>query len=78
MPSKQVLTVIVLVAVFSWSAVMAAIGQLTAVAVLVPSLGLLVQQIAQALSSTEPPSAPAAVSAAAPHVPGPADEDEDR
>jgi len=51
MSSKQVLTVIALVAVFSWSVVMAALGQLAAVATLVPSLGLLVQQVVQALAS---------------------------
>jgi hypothetical protein len=61
---KQVLTVIVLVTVFSWSVVMAAFGQIAAVATLVPSLGLLVQQLVKVLAgSTEqgrvagPPSA---------------------
>ncbi|MCZ4101082.1 hypothetical protein [Streptomyces sp. H39-C1] len=47
MSSKQKLTVIVLMTVFSWSVVMAALGQLAAVATLVPSLGLLVQQLVQ-------------------------------
>jgi Tn3 transposase DDE domain-containing protein len=49
MPSKQILIVVALVAVCLWSAVMAALGQLAAVVTLVPSLGLLVQQIAAAL-----------------------------
>lgn len=50
MPSKQVLIVVALVAVCGWSAVMALLGQTAAVAALIPSLGLLVQQAAQALS----------------------------
>jgi hypothetical protein len=54
MASKQILIVIALVAVCLWSAVMAAFGELTAVVTLVPSLGLLVQQIATALSGSEP------------------------
>ncbi len=56
MSSKQVLTVIVLVSVFSWSAVMAALGQLTAVAALVPSLALLVQQVVHASACGKPES----------------------
>ncbi|MEV6013397.1 hypothetical protein AB0M29_42435 [Streptomyces sp. NPDC051976] len=67
MSSKQVLTVIVLVAVFSWSAVMAALGQLAAVATLVPSLGLLVQQVVQALAGAgESGQAPAGAARPAP------------
>jgi hypothetical protein len=54
MPSKQILIVVALVAVCLWSVVMTALGQLTAVVTLVPSLGLLVQQIAAAVGSTEP------------------------
>ncbi|TJZ96756.1 hypothetical protein [Actinacidiphila oryziradicis] len=50
---KQVLTVIVLVTVFSWSVVMAVLGQVAAIAALVPSLGLLVQQIVKAFASPE-------------------------
>lgn len=53
MDRKQVVTVIVLVTVFAWSAVMAALGQVAAVAALVPSLALLVQQIAKALTGPE-------------------------
>jgi hypothetical protein len=62
MSSKQVMIVIALVAVCAWSAVMALLGQTAAVAALIPSLGLLVQQIAQALSSvpSPPPKQPAA------------------
>jgi hypothetical protein len=61
MSSKHILTVIALVAVCTWSAVMAMLGQLTAMVALVPSLGLLVQQIAQALSGdVRPPSGPPA------------------
>lgn len=68
MSSKQVLTVVVLVAVFSWSVVMAVLGQVAAVATLVPSLGLLVQQVVQALAGGgESGQAPAA---AARPVPG--------
>jgi hypothetical protein len=58
MPSKQILTVIALVAVCLWSAVMAVLGQLTAMVTLVPSLGLLVQQIAAAIGDGESAPAP--------------------
>jgi len=54
MSSKQVVIVIVAMAVFGWSAVMAALGEMAAVGALVPSLGLLIQQIAQAVSAGEP------------------------
>ncbi|MFE9812311.1 hypothetical protein [Streptomyces sp. NPDC005548] len=53
MPRKQVWIVAVLAAVLAWSTVMTALGQLTAVAALLPSFGLLVQQIAAAMSGTE-------------------------
>ncbi|GAA2359524.1 hypothetical protein [Streptomyces cuspidosporus] len=49
---KQVLPAIVLVAVLVWSVVMAALGHITAIAALVPSLGLLVQQIVNAFGNT--------------------------
>ncbi|MGR3935288.1 hypothetical protein [Streptomyces sp. BRA346] len=55
MYSRQVLTAITLLAVLSWSVVMAALGYVAAIAALVPSLGLLVQQIVNAL--TRPPHA---------------------
>ncbi|WPO76218.1 hypothetical protein [Streptomyces sp. KN37] len=50
MTSKQVLAVAVLAAVLVWSTVMTVLGQLAAVAALLPSLGLLIQQIVSALS----------------------------
>ncbi|GGY11994.1 hypothetical protein [Streptomyces minutiscleroticus] len=53
MPSKQVMTIAVLVVVFAWSTVMTVLGQLAAAAALLPSLGLLVQQIVAALNGTE-------------------------
>jgi hypothetical protein len=72
MSSKQVVTVIVFVAVFSWSVVMAMLGQPAAVAALAPALGLLVQQTVQALSGE--PGRPGAGPAAA-HTDPPAQED---
>ncbi|GAA0897873.1 MULTISPECIES: hypothetical protein [Streptomyces violaceusniger group] len=57
MHSRQVLTAITLMAVLSWSVVMAALGYVAAIAALVPSLGLLVQQIVNALTSARPPQA---------------------
>jgi hypothetical protein len=67
MSRKQVMTVAVLVVVFAWSTVMTVLGQLAAVAALLPSLGLLVQQIVGALNGTEPhtPAAPGTSPAAA-------------
>ncbi|GAA3372517.1 hypothetical protein GCM10017744_104340 [Streptomyces antimycoticus] len=53
MSRKQVLAVAVLVAVFAWSTVMTVLGQLAAVVTLLPSLGLLVQQIVTALGGME-------------------------
>ncbi|MEV5783751.1 hypothetical protein ACGFWD_34445 [Streptomyces sp. NPDC048448] len=53
MPRKQVWIVAVLAAVLAWSTVMTVLGQLAAVAALLPSLGLLVQQIAAAMSGAE-------------------------
>ncbi|MFB7927862.1 MULTISPECIES: hypothetical protein [Streptomyces] len=69
MSSKQVLTVVVMVAVFAWSTVMTVLGHLAAVAALLPSLGLLVQQIVAALHTTQSPrptpadTAPTAIAA---------------
>ncbi|MFF5004925.1 hypothetical protein ACFY3G_19105 [Streptomyces phaeochromogenes] len=54
MPRKQVWIVVVLAAVLAWSTVMTVLGQLAAVAALLPSLGLLVQQTAAAFAGTEP------------------------
>ncbi|MFF7172912.1 hypothetical protein ACIP8U_41970 [Streptomyces pseudovenezuelae] len=52
MASRQVMTVIPLAAVLAWSTVMTVLGELTAVAALLPSLGLPIQQIVSALSGT--------------------------
>ena len=67
MSRKQVMTVAVLVVVFAWSTVMTVLGQLAAAAALLPSLGLLVQQILAALGGAEPrnPAAPGSAPAAA-------------
>jgi hypothetical protein len=51
----KVVTVTALVAVLTWSAVMAVLGQVAAVTALLPSFGLLLQQIVQALSSPDGP-----------------------
>jgi hypothetical protein len=48
---KQVWIVIVTVTVLAWSVVMTALGQIAAMGALVPSLGLLVHQIVQAVQS---------------------------
>ncbi|MCZ0986899.1 hypothetical protein [Streptomyces diastatochromogenes] len=53
MASKKVVTVAVLVTVLTWSTVMTVLGQVAAMATLLPSLGLLVQQIVQALSGSD-------------------------
>ncbi|MDQ0955850.1 ABC-type enterochelin transport system permease subunit [Streptomyces phaeochromogenes] len=66
MNTRQVMTVAVLVAVLVWSTVMTVLGQLAAVAALLPSLGLLIQQIISAHSGTDArPGTPAAASSAA-------------
>ncbi len=63
------MTVAVLAVVLAWSAVLVALGQLAAVAALLPSLGLLIQQIITALGSSARadagPDGPAASPAAA-------------
>ncbi|WP_369216701.1 hypothetical protein [Streptomyces flavofungini] len=53
MSSKQVMTVVVLAAVLVWSTVMTVLGQLAAVAALLPSLGLLIQQLFSALGGPD-------------------------
>ncbi|TGZ12332.1 hypothetical protein DV517_74270 [Streptomyces sp. S816] len=53
MTSKQVMTTAVLAAVLARSTVMTVLGQLAAVAALLPSLGLFVQQIVSAFSSDD-------------------------
>lgn len=52
MTSKQVMAVAVLAAALMWSTVMTVLGHLAAVAALLPSLGLLVQQILSALGGS--------------------------
>lgn len=47
---KQVLNAVVLATVLLWSVVMTVLGQAAAIAALVPSLALLVQQILKALA----------------------------
>ncbi|MFD4029698.1 hypothetical protein ACFWVP_03985 [Streptomyces sp. NPDC058637] len=56
MPREQVLIAIVLVAVPAWSAVMAALGRIAAVATPVPSFELVVQQIVHAARSDSGPT----------------------
>ncbi|MER6074563.1 hypothetical protein ACFYZB_14000 [Streptomyces sp. NPDC001852] len=72
MSSKRVWTVAVLVTVLTWSTVMTVLGQVAAMATLLPSLGLLVQQMVQALTgpegsraSADPTAGPAPASTAA-------------
>lgn len=48
--TSKYLTTVVLMVVFAWSALMAALGQAAAIGALVPSLVLLLQQAMQALS----------------------------
>ncbi|MFE1444149.1 hypothetical protein [Streptomyces sp. NPDC058739] len=55
MARKKVVTAAVLAVVLTWSTVMTVLGHETAVAVVVPSLGLLVQQIALALTTPDGP-----------------------
>ncbi len=65
MSSKKVVTVAVLAAVLTWSTVMTVLGHAAAAAALLPSLGLLVQQIVPALTApdgTRPPTGPSAAS----------------
>jgi hypothetical protein len=52
MPRKQRWAVVVVATVLTWTVAMATLGQAAAVATLVPSLGLLVQQIIQAVAGT--------------------------
>ncbi|MFH8500554.1 hypothetical protein [Streptomyces coeruleorubidus] len=61
MPSRKMWTVAVLVVVLAWSTAMTVLGHLAAVVALLPSLGLLVQQLTAAAhgSSTAPARAPA-------------------
>ena len=61
MPSRKMWTIAVLVVILMWSTAMTVLGHLAAVMALLPSLGLLVQQLTVAAhtSSTAPARAPA-------------------
>ncbi|CCK26951.1 putative secreted protein [Streptomyces davaonensis JCM 4913] len=65
MTSKQVMTVIILAAVLTWSTVMTVLGQLAALVALLPSLGLLIQQTVSALSGLDTRATTAAPAPAA-------------
>ncbi|MFC8349777.1 hypothetical protein [Streptomyces sp. NPDC057280] len=54
MSRRQVWAVIALVTVSAWSAVMAVFGQTTAVAAVVPSVILMVEQVGVVLAGGEP------------------------
>jgi hypothetical protein len=56
MERRQILIITVTVAVFIWSVVMVAMGQVAAIASLAPALGLTVHQIVR---TVRPPTAPA-------------------
>ncbi|MEU7322628.1 hypothetical protein AB0465_37485 [Streptomyces griseoviridis] len=64
MSHQQLTIVAVLGSVLVWSVVMTVLGQLAAAAALLPSLGLLIQQITAALGPRTPPGVPLAT---APH-----------
>ncbi|MFG3134509.1 hypothetical protein ACGFZU_43405 [Streptomyces tendae] len=53
MPRTKVVTVAVLAVVLTWSTVMIVLGHAAAAAVLLPSLGLIVQQIVQVLTTAD-------------------------
>lgn len=57
--SKKVVAAVVLAAALTWSTVMTVLGHAAAAAVLLPSLGLLVQQVVQALTASDGRSRPA-------------------
>ncbi|MFF8932406.1 hypothetical protein ACF1AO_34655 [Streptomyces longwoodensis] len=59
MSSKKVVTAAVLAVVLTWSTIMIVLGHAAAAAVLLPSLGLLIQQIVQALTAPDGPIRPA-------------------
>ncbi|MER8226306.1 hypothetical protein ABTZ58_38570 [Streptomyces sp. NPDC094143] len=61
MPSRKVWIIAVLAVVLAWSTVMTVLGHLAAAVALLPSLGLLVQQLTAAAHScgTAPAHAPA-------------------
>ncbi|MFJ9752595.1 hypothetical protein [Streptomyces chartreusis] len=71
MSSKKVVTLAVLAAVCTWSTVMTVLGHGVAAAALLPSLGLLVQQIVQALTAPDGSAGPAPSTAAGEGEPRP-------
>ncbi|SEF19030.1 hypothetical protein SAMN05216533_8578 [Streptomyces sp. Ag109_O5-10] len=68
------MTVAVLAVVLAWSAVLVALGQLAAVAALLPSLGLLIQQIVTALAGSGRPGVRPDTQAASPAAPAGSEE----
>lgn len=70
MSSKKVVAAVVLAAALTWSTVMTVLGHAAAAAVLLPSLGLLVQQVVQAVTASDGRARPADVPP--PPVEGPA------
>ncbi|MCW8382390.1 hypothetical protein [Streptomyces justiciae] len=77
MSRRQVWAVIALVTVSAWSAVMAVFGHATAVAAVVPSVILMVEQVGVALAGGEPRRTQAG-SGAAGSVPAAEGGDEER
>lgn len=61
MSSKKVVAAVVLAAALTWSTVMTVLGHAAAAAVLLPSLGLLVQQVVQAVTASDGRTRPADV-----------------
>ncbi|MCF3962405.1 hypothetical protein [Streptomyces fuscigenes] len=53
MSHKQALIICILLMIFAWSAAMTALGQFQAAAAMLPSLGLLVQQVVAAFNGTQ-------------------------
>lgn len=69
MSSKKVVAAVVLAAALTWSTVMTVLGHAAAAAVLLPSLGLLIQQTVQALTPSQGPPCPPDPPGRAPCVP---------
>ncbi|CAL9675216.1 hypothetical protein SUDANB9_07764 [Streptomyces sp. enrichment culture] len=67
MSRTKVVTAAVLAAVLTWSTVMIVLGH--AAAVLLPSLGLIMQQIVQALTTADGPTRPERPGSAGPDSP---------
>jgi hypothetical protein len=53
MSHKQALIITILAMIFAWSTAMTVLGQFEAAAAMLPSLGLLVQQVVAAFNGTE-------------------------